>query len=148
MLATANKLLIELRDDAAVSAIVSTRVRVFEPAPGDAGWTTDVLTGDKTYNNAFVVIVQLASPRAHRNPVQAPRFAVRCYGRTVIEADDLYRACSDAIHETGPRLYANGLGIYHSHDDTGGNAEKDPDTGQPYMTFIVELLATAQAVTA
>lgn len=139
MLGTLGKLLIELRDDPVASAIHHGRVRPFEPAPGDAMGKGEYL--------AFVVIVQLASPRVRRVGAQQPRFAVRCYGRTLVEADELFRACSDAIHDTGPRLHANGLGIYASHDDSGGSAGRDPDTGQPHMDFVVELLATTQAVT-
>jgi hypothetical protein len=131
------KLLIELRDDADVAAIVDDRVRGGEPAPGDA-------IGPPY--QAFVVLVTLSTPRMMRVPAQMPRIGVNCYGRTAQEAAQLYGACSDAIHDRGPRVYGNGLGIYISHDDSGGAAERDPDTKQPYVSFVIEAIATTQAV--
>jgi hypothetical protein len=139
------KLLIELRDDVAVDAIVDGRVRGFEPEPGDSAWALDN-KGNRTYARAFVVIVALGSPRDRRVPIQRPRFAVRCYGRTSQEAMALYGACSSAIHDKGPRVHTNGAGIYASSDETGGDAEKDPDTQQPLVTFIAELIGTTQVV--
>jgi len=133
------KLLLELRDDLEVDALVDGRVRGQEPAPGDA-------MGAGQYK-AFVVISTLATPRLPRVPVQRSRYGVRCYGRTPQEAMELYGACSDAIHLIGPRLKSNGLGIYISLDDTGGTASRDPDTQQPLVDFVIELLATTQAVT-
>jgi hypothetical protein len=132
------KILIELRDDADVADIVDDRVRGFEPAPGDA-------QGPGSYK-AFVVVVQLDAPRLGRIPVQRPRIAVRCYGRTHQEAAALRWACSNAVHNTGPRVHTNGLGIYQSMDDTGGEQEKDPDTKQPLQQFIVDLFATTMEV--
>ncbi len=132
------KILIELRDDIEVDAIVDGRVRGFEPAPGDA-------QGPGSYK-AFVCVVQLDAPRLGRIPVQRPRIAVKCYGRTPQEAAALRWACSNAIHNVGPRTYANGLGTYISMDDGGGEQEKDPDTAQPYQTFVVDLFATTQEV--
>lgn len=132
------KLLIDLRDDPDVDDIVDGRVRGFEPAPGDA-------KGPGEYQ-AFVCIVQLDAPRLGRLPVQRPRLAVRCYGRTPQEAAALRWACSNALHNVGPRTYANGLGIYISMDDSGGEQEKDPDTRQPYQVFIVDAFATTQEV--
>jgi hypothetical protein len=138
MLDPLGKLLIELRDDVEVDAIVDGRVRGNEPKAGDAQPLGDY--------QAFVVITELASPRIPRVPVQRVRYGVRCYGRTFQEARSLYGACSDAIHLLGPRLHANGLGIYISIDDTGGTASRDPDTKQPLVDFVIELLATTQAV--
>ena len=139
------KILIELRDDEDVADIVGVnptsdppRVRGFEPAPGDA-------KGPGEYK-AFVVVVQLDAPRLGRLPVQRPRIAVSCYGRTLQEAAALRWACSNAIHYIGPRTHTNGLGIYISRDDTGGEQEKDPDTKQPLQVFIVDLFATTQEV--
>jgi hypothetical protein len=139
------KFIIELREDADVAAIVGVnptadppRVRGFEPAPSD-------VQGPGSYR-AFVVVVQLDAPRLGRLPVQRPRLAVRCYGRTPQEAAALRWACSGAIHNTGPRVHSNGLGIYQSLDETGGEQEKDPDTQQPFQVFIVDSLATTQVV--
>ena len=142
------KLVTELRDDPAVQAIagenphepasLGARVRSPEPAAGDA-------QGPEAYR-AFVVIVTLGTPRMPSVPVQRARHAVRCYGRTPQEAAALYAACSDALHHVGPRLHGSGQGIYVSHDDTGGQFSKDPDTGQPQYSFVVETLATTQVV--
>lgn len=133
------KLLTEIRDDDAVDAIVDGRVRGFEPAPGDA-------KPNGSYQ-AFVVLVQLSAPRvAPRVPAQRATIVTRCYGRTPAEAASLRWAVSNAIHNIGPRVHANGLGIYQSLDETGGEQEKDPDTGQPYQTLVITALATTVAV--
>jgi hypothetical protein len=139
------KLLIEMREDAAVEAIVGQRVRGAEPAKGDADWD-DLTDGTRKYKHAFVVLVRLSAARDRRLPIQRPRFAVRCYGRDRVEAAALRWACSDAIHMTGPRVHGNGLGIYTSFEDAGGEQDRDPVTGQPLETFIVQALATTQAV--
>lgn len=141
------KYITELRDDTAVAAIVAAnpteavvpRVRSPEPAAGDA-------QGPGQYR-AFVVLVSLVLQRHPQVPVQRPRHAVRCYGRTPEEAAQLYAACSAVLHGAGPRQTGSGNGIYVSHDDTGGSYDKDPDTGQPFYQFIIESLATTQAVT-
>jgi hypothetical protein len=143
MLDVLGKLIIELRQDPAVAAITE-RIRGFEPAPGDAATVAN--SSPVRYKNAFVVLVTLATPRMKGVPVQRPRIAARCYGRTPQEAAALYGACSDAIHHVGPRVHANGLGVYNSHDDTGGTAERDPDTGQPLVSFVIDLHATTQVV--
>lgn len=140
------KLIIELRADAAVAAIAganptsTVRVRGFEPGPDDA-------QGPGQYR-AFVVLVNEGGPRFRRVPVQRPRIAARCYGRNPAEASQLAAAVSDALHFRGPRVHANGLGIYQSWDDTGGEQDKDPDTDQPFVTLFIDLFATTQAVTA
>lgn len=141
------RLLTEMRDDDGVAAIagenphepVQPRVRSPEPAPGDAR--------EPAQYRAFVVIATLATTRERSAvPLQRARHVVRCYGRTPEEAAALYAACSDALHHKGPRVTGAGNGIYVSHDDTGGEASTDPDTHQPLYTFIVETLATTQAV--
>ena len=53
---------------------------------------------------------------------------------------------SDAIHEVGPRVHANGLGIWLTVDEAGGEQESDPDTRQPLQTLIIRAHATTQAV--
>jgi hypothetical protein len=139
------KVIIELRDDAEVAAIVGNRVG-WEPGPGWAA--VQVTPQGPRYTNAFVLVNTLVTPRHPRLPIQRPRIAVRCYGRTPEEAGQLYVASSNALHGAGPRVHSNGLGIYTSHDVAGGSGpEKDPDTGQPYYSFIAELIATTQAVT-
>ena len=130
-------ILAELRDDAAVAALTSA-IRGGEPAPGDA----------TTPYARFVVLVRLGTQRDRSVPVQTVRLGLRCYGTTPEDAAALYGACSDAIHGTGPRLADGGHGIYLSHDDTGGTAARDPDTGQPYESGVIELIATTAVVTA
>jgi len=139
------KLLTELRDDPAVAEITGEnphiavpRVRSPEPAPGDAQ--------PKGSYRAHIVIAALALPRHPSVPTQRARHVVRCYGRTEEEAAALYAAASDALHHKGPRLHGSGQGIYVSHDDTGGSPDQDPDTQQPLYSFVVESVATTQAV--
>lgn len=151
MLYAVGKLLIELREDSAVDAIVHGRVRSPEPAPPVYHPTTKALLDpgdarDRSDWVAFVVIVPVGTQRHPRVPTQRSRFVIRCYGRNPTEAWDLYAACSDAIHGVGPRVHAGGLGIYVSHDETGGETDMDPDTRQPLVTFVVELVATTQVV--
>lgn len=141
------KLLTEIRGDSAVAAIAGAnptaspaRVRGFEPAPTDAQGPGDY--------RAFVVLVNQGGTRLRNVPVQRPRIAARCYGRTPAEAAQLAAAVSDSIHDQGPRVHSNGLGFYRSFDDTGGEQDKDPDTGQPLVTLFIDLFATTQAVTA
>jgi hypothetical protein len=141
------KLLIELREDDAVSAIVGDRVRSPKPAPGDADWD-DIENGTRKYKHAFIVLRSLAATRRLRVPVQDARVVVMCLGRTVVEAAELRWAASHAIHNIGPRIHANGLGIYNSFEDAGGEQDSDPDTGQPMESFIVAAIATTQSATA
>lgn len=138
------KVLIEVRDDADVAAIVAAnpstaaRVRVAEPAPDDA-------QGPSSYR-AFVVLVNEGGSRFKRVPVQRPRIIARCYGRTHQEAAALAVAVSNSQHYRGGRTHNNGLGIYASWDDSGGEQDTDPDTDQPLVTVFLDLLATTQAV--
>lgn len=141
MLDVLPKILNELRDADAVDAIVAGRVRGYEPAPGDSQGGTR----EHPYK-AFVVVVRLASPRHPRLPIQFPQIFVRCYGRDRKEAFDLYAACSDVIHDIGPRVHPNGLGIYISKDSSGASQDRDPDTQQPLETFVVSAIATTVPV--
>jgi hypothetical protein len=93
----------------------------------------------------FVVLVQNTAPRHPRVPIQFARVIARCYGRDPREAALLRWAVSNAIHNTGPRVYAAG-GIYNSLDETGGDQEADPITKQPYQALVIEAPATTQAV--
>lgn len=145
------KVLIEIRQDPAVVAIAGAnptstpaRVRGFEPAPQTDSYAGDA-QGSGSYR-AFVVLVNQGGSRMHRVPVQHPRLVARCYGRTPTEAAALAVAVSDSIHYQGPRVHANGLGIYASFDDQGGEQDRDPDTQQPYVPIFIDLLATTQAV--
>jgi len=138
MLDVLPKILIELRDDVEVDALVDGRVRGWEPSPGDSQPAGSY--------KAFIVLVRLDAPRMVRAPLQTATFAVRCYGTDKANAYAVYAACSDAIHHIGPRLHANGLGIYLSLDDTGASQDADPVTKQPLETFVIRAAATTQAV--
>lgn len=134
------KVLIELREDAVVSAITD-RIRGHEPGPEDAKGPGEFL--------AFVVVSDLGTIRGRRGlPIQTPRVNVRCYADTYTNAKALYLACSDALHDVRPRVHSNGLGIYASHDETGGSEGSDPQTHQPYVEGVFELIATTTAVAA
>lgn len=139
------KVIVELRSNEAVAAIVHGRVASPKAAPGWADFD-DFDNGTRKYKHAFIVVGRLTSPRRRRVPVQDPRFVIGCYGRTVAEAAELRWAASNALHMTGPRVYPSGLGIYTSFEDTGGDPDSDPDTGQPLERFIVQAIATTQAV--
>lgn len=131
-------LLIEIRDDVDVDALVDGRVRGFEPAPGDAQ--------PKGSYRAFVVIVALSVPPDPQLPVTFATYGIRCYGVTPQNAWAVWGAVVKALHETGPRVKSNGLGIYKTIAVEGGEQEKDPDTGQPVVTGTIRLIATTQAV--
>lgn len=144
------KLLIEIRDDEVVDSIVDGRVRGKEAQgpvldaqgrqlyPGDARPAGEYVP--------FVVLRRLGSPPHPRVPIQTARILFQCYGRDDREAAVLRNACARVVHGAAPRVFANGLGIYASHDISGGTQEADPDTQQPMESFVVEAVATAQAV--
>ena len=134
------KALIEIRDDTAV-ALITDRIRGHEPAPGDAKGPGEFVP--------FVVLTDLGSLRGRRGiPIQTIRINCRAYAATYTAAKALFLACSDAVHDVGPRVHTNGLGIYISHDDTGGDEGFDPRTHQPYVEGVFEFLATTSAVAA
>lgn len=139
------QLILDLREDSRVAAIAGAnptrlvpRVSGQEAGPGD-------VAGPEAYR-AHIVVVTLGLPRHASVPVQRARHAVRCYGRTIIEAGELYYAASDALHGLGGRLTGDRHAIYITHDDTGGEYSTDPDTKQPLYTFIVETVATTQVL--
>lgn len=127
------KILTEIRDNATVAAL-TTRIRGGEPAAGDAQPSTGYLR--------FVVLTRLGNDRALRVPVQTLRIAVRCYGTSFSDAATLAGAVSNAIHNIGPRRNATGVLIHRSYDDVGQGATKDPDTGQPMESFVIEAFAS------
>lgn len=131
-------LLVEIRNDFDVEALVDGRVRGFEPAPGDAGAAGSY--------KAFVVIVTLSAPPDPQLPVTFATYGIRCYGVTPQGAWAVWGAVVKAIHSIGPRLKSNGLGIYRSAVVSGGEQGKDPDTQQPVCEGTVRLIATTQAV--
>jgi hypothetical protein len=138
MLDPLGSIVAELKADADVAALVGTRVRGGEPAPGDALGPGEYL--------AFVVIVALDDPPWLRVPVQRAVYGFHCYGVTYQHARQVYGAVVKAMHYAGPRLKGNGLGIYLSVIETGGEQDTDPDTRQPMIRGTIRVTATAQAI--
>lgn len=126
--------LVLIRDDSAVDAIVHGRVRGGEPAAGDA-------LGPGHYQ-PFVVLTRLGRSRLKRAPVQEVRLNAACYGVTHQGAAALAGAVSSAVHPKGPRISAGGVAIWSSFDDGGGDSTKDPDTGQPREDFVIAVNAS------
>lgn len=126
--------------------LASGRVRGFEPAsanPADAGDAR----GPGQYIR-FVVLVVLGTSRWRKGrlPLQRVRVGARCYGVTAQDAAALYGELSDLLDNRGPRLNSQGVAIYQSLDEVGGQAERDPDTKQPYCTGVIELLAGTEVL--
>ncbi len=147
MLDALGKLLVELRTDSALSTWCSGRVRGEEAAPATATYKGDA-RGAGEYVR-FVVITTLATPRDRRVPIQRPTYAVNIYGTSPQDAMTGYGLASDAVHRRGVRMagvHPSRLGIWNSYDDSGGTPAKDPQTGQPFVTFIVHLNAADQSV--
>jgi hypothetical protein len=135
------KLVIELREQPQIAALVGQRVRGFELAPGDG-------QGPGQYRR-FVLLQLLDAPRIpgfRRAPVRVPHITCKVGGLTPQDAMATYGVVAAALHAAGPRVHANGLGIYNSFDDTGPSPVKDPETQQPVVDFVITLLATTQAV--
>lgn len=143
------RLIIELKANVALAAL-TTRIRGGEPRGATfngSGVQTDAgdARGPGDYIR-FIVLVRLGVARSKgRVPVQEVRIGYRAYGTSAQDATALYGALSDAVHNVGPRL-GGGVLIYRSYDDVGGTAEKDPDTGQPLESGVIELFAATLAV--
>ena len=134
------KVLIELGQDAVVTAITD-RIRGHVPGPEDAKGPGEYLP--------FVVVSDLGAIRGRRGlPIQSPSVNIRCYADNYSNAKALYLACQDALHDVGPRIHANGLGIYASHDATGGSEGSDPRTHQPYIEGVFDFITTTTVVAA
>lgn len=132
-------LLLELRADTDVAALVGARVRGYEPGPGDAG-------GSGAYR-AFVVLTALSVPPHPRVPMTWAEYGVRAYGATPQNAWAVWGAVVKALHQVGHRSAASGLLTYKTIIVTGGAQDKDPDTDQPVVTGSVQLIASLQSVT-
>jgi hypothetical protein len=130
--------LAELRADTDVSALAGGRIRGGEPAPGDA-------KGPGEYR-AFLVLVTFDDPPHPRVNVQRAVYGVNCYGVTHQGSRELWGAVVKAMHVVGSRMKANGLGIYISAIESGGESDLDPLTKQPVTRGTLRLWATAQAV--
>lgn len=123
--------------------IASGRVRGGEPAGKTATYEGDAL--GPGHFKRFVVLVRLGHLRQRRAGVATFRIGVRAYGATAQDAAALYGEISDAMDIVGPRLSASGVAIHQSLDASGGNAQRDPDTGQPYEDGVIELIAGTEA---
>jgi hypothetical protein len=132
-------LILELRADTDVTNLVGTRVRGFEPAPGDE-------QAADSYR-AFIVISALSVPPHPRVPVTFAEYGIRCYGATPQNAFAVWGAAVKALHQVGPRTKSNGLLVYKSIVLTGGTQDRDPDTQQPVVTGSIRLTASLQSVT-
>lgn len=128
----------ELRANSALTALVGTRIRGGEAAPGDA-------MGAGSYQ-AFVVLVGAPAPDM-RVPISRTILTARCYGSTHQNAGAVWGALVAAMHGVGPRLKSSGFGIYRSWLLDSADQLRDPDTDQPYVEGSIQLIATAQAVT-
>src|SRR4029078_5252092 len=150
MIDLSGKILIEIRDDAGVSAWLgadATRVRVQEAKPA-----TEADEGDVRESGSFVrfiVISPLSTPRDRRVPIQRPTYAINVFGLSPKDAMAGYVEVSDALHRGGVRMVGSGAsraGIWNSWDDSGATPEADPDTGQPFVTLVASFIATDQSV--
>ena len=130
-------ILTTIRDDPTVAAL-TTRVRGGEPAPGDA-------LGPGGYQR-FIVLTRLGAQRQKYLPVQEVRILAACYGLTHQDAAALAGAVSDAIHNTGVRLSAGGVGIWNSWDDSDAGGTTDPDTGQPRSDLVISVAAATELI--
>lgn len=130
----------ELKADMDVASLVSTRVRGFEPAPGDA-------KGPGEYQ-AFVVVSDLSSPPHPRVPLTFAEASVRCYGATAQNAKAVWNAVVKAMHQVGPRTKVSGLVVYQSLVLTGNGQGRDPDTNQPVYEGTIRFTASLISATA
>lgn len=126
----------EIRADTGVSAITD-RIRGHYPGPDDARGVGEFVP--------FVVLTDLGGPPMRRVPIQRGMLGLRCYGATPQGAKALYVACSNVLHDVGPRTHGTVL-IYDSADGSGGDEGADPRTKQPYVEGVIELVAAAAAV--
>jgi hypothetical protein len=127
------KLLTEIRDFAAVSAITS-RVRGEELAKDD--------------KPPLVIIRSFPTTRLDpRIPLLRHGYAILCYGTSPKQATQLALAVAEAIHVLEPRQNST-TAIYQSFHGTIGGVEIDPDTQWPFRTLFPSAIASTMAVTA
>lgn len=127
------QIVVELRD----ANIASGRVRGGEPAPQTEDYEGDAL-GPGHYKR-FVVVSRLGRVRSDA-PVQMVRLGIRSYGANQQDAGALSGEVSDALHLVGGRGTAPRW-VYASVEDEGGDPSKDPDTGQPYESSVITIVA-------
>jgi hypothetical protein len=147
MIDVTGRILTEIRDFPAVAALTN-RIRSPEPmgkTVDAAGAVIDEGDGRGAGKYVqFVVLTRLGHSRLKRAPVQDVRILAKCYAATAQGATALAGAVSDAIHARGHRISASGVAIFGSFDDGGLGAEKDPDTGQPMESLIIQVGALTE----
>jgi hypothetical protein len=120
--------------------IAGKRIRGGEPAPKTKSYEGDAL-GPGHYKR-FVVLTRLGSEQRYRRAgVRIHRLGIRCYGVDAEDAAELFGECARVLDNAGPRVSAAGTATYNTVDVSGGNAARDPDTGQPYEAGVIELIA-------
>lgn len=132
------KVVLELRADAALTALVAGRVDAGEPADGHAKGPGEYL--------AFVVVMRGFHRRLAHAPVQSVQYVVRCYGATHQGATAVAMAVSGALHAKGNRL-AGGISIFDSIEQGSTGGLTDPDTKQPYMDVLFTVGASTELIT-
>lgn len=154
MLGGIGALVTELRADGDLAALVgvdlANRVRVRGGDPvGQLRQSGGDYAGDvreASDYQTFVVLVTLDEPPHPSVPIFRGVYGANCYGRTRENARAVWGAVVKAIHRVGPRLKANGLGIYISVVEGGGEQDTDPDNDQPVVRGTIRITATAQAI--
>ncbi len=142
MVSIVGKVIVDLREDAAVAAIAGNRVYGRTPPEGDPA-----------YEAPYVLVRRLGPIRRFpRAAYYTGRLLIDCVGRAdvptgVAEATTLYGAVSDALHAKGYRQSAGGVALFSSYEELGGQAIEDPDTREPVERSIYIYSApTAEAV--
>lgn len=121
------------------AGIASGRVRGGEPAAGDA------LSAGSFQR--FVVLVRLGIDRRFRRAGLAiHRIGYRAYAPTYQDAAALAGEIVEAVDNAGPRISPTGIAIHQTVEVDGGDAQKDPDTDQPYEIGVIELFASTHAL--
>lgn len=131
----------ELLADPTVAGKVGTRVRPQEPMGGTNG---DV----KVPYVRFVVVSILAAPPMPHVGIRDATLALKAYGTSYSDAEDLWLACEAVFRDKGARIVgADRLGVYHSQV-LGFDLEKDPDTAQPVASGTIQYPVAIHAVPA
>lgn len=145
----------ELRADVDVVAQVGTdafgrvRVRPDEPA-GQSSSSGGAVTYPGDARNPgqyqkFVVMTTLDEPPHPSVPILRGVYALNCYGATFAQARAVWAAVVKALHKVGARASGE-VGIYISVIESGGEKDKDPDTGQPVVRGTVRVTASALSI--
>lgn len=140
--------LVTLIRDAAGVAAITPRVRGGEKAPADAPPFAVVRRLDS--------VPWLGDPATESEGFGTFRYTVLCYAAKVAsgerDAFALAGAVHDAVHDRGQFTFSVGGGgrgaIYRIEEDSIGAAQRDPDTGEPFVPVQLTVLATTQVIAA